>query len=443
MINVVNVIERNDLLLKGITDIPGVCPHLDQLARSPVVFRVSFGLDSLPEEPGVILVRGARQYGKSTWLEAELRRTVEEHGAGSGLYLNGDEIRDAEELAERIRTLASLFAGKAPVRRLFIDEITAVKGWERGLKRVLDAGELRSVLVVTTGSKATDLRRGSERLPGRKGRLGRSSYIFAPLPYAEFERVAGDALGAGCLVAYLLSGGCPAACAEIATGRRIPEHVVTMIRDWMIGECSSTGRDRASLLAVVQTILARGGTPLGQARLAREAGLANNTVAAGYVELLADLLCVSICHAWDASRRVAVRRRPAKYHLTNLLAAVSWGASRMRTTDDFHSLDPGAQGRFAEWLVAQEIFRRRAVGGEEMPEQMLYYQSREREIDFVLDDGTFLEVKRGATSPMEFAWFPRSFPGSRLVVIGREGFEAGPIVGITLERFLRGDDPLS
>jgi hypothetical protein len=40
---------------------------------------------------------------------------------------------------------------------------------------------------------------------------------------------------------------------------------------------------------------------------AREAGLANNTVAAGWIEML-DLLCVGTSGAWDASKRVEVAR---------------------------------------------------------------------------------------------------------------------------------------
>ena len=46
-----------------------------------------------------------------------------------------------------------------------------------------------------------------------------------------------------------------------------------------------------------------GSSPLGQTKLAREAGLANNTVAAGYLEMLADLLSVGILLPWDASCR--------------------------------------------------------------------------------------------------------------------------------------------
>lgn len=248
------------------------------------VFRPDFGLDELPEEPGVLLIRRPRQYGKSTWLEDQLRSTIASAGPGSAFYLNGDQLTDVEALVAAVRELVPWFRKDAPVRRLFIDEITAVDHWEKGLKQLLDAGELRGVLVVTTGSSATDLRRGAERLPGRKGRLARTNYLFTPISFAEFERVCGARFGEQAAVAYLLSGGCPVAAAELARNGRLPEYVIEMVRDWVLGECAASGRARGSLLAVWDVVTVRGGSPIGQALLAREAGLANNTVAAGYLD---------------------------------------------------------------------------------------------------------------------------------------------------------------
>jgi hypothetical protein len=175
----VNVDERSQHLLRGLAGTAGVLPHLDDLQRASTVFRIDFGLRQLPEEPGILLIRGARQYGKSTWLEGQIRNTIDAHGPGTAYCLDGEELGDREALVAAIRSVTPLFGKTAPVRRLFIDEITAVPAWERGLKYLVDAGELRDVLVVTTGSKATNLRRGAERLPGRKGKLERTSYLFA------------------------------------------------------------------------------------------------------------------------------------------------------------------------------------------------------------------------------------------------------------------------
>ena len=90
-----DTIQINKALSLGKIDDHGVLPKLEQLGREPIVFEFNFGLERLPKEPGIILIRGARQYGKSTWLQQKIRDTVKQFGPGSAYYLNGDEIRGA------------------------------------------------------------------------------------------------------------------------------------------------------------------------------------------------------------------------------------------------------------------------------------------------------------------------------------------------------------
>lgn len=428
--------DINKRLSTGAVDERGVLPHLEMLEEEPFIFRMEFGLDELPAEPGMILIRGPRQYGKSTWLEQEIRRTVLDFGPGSAYYLNGDEIKSDQELVEAVLEILPLFNTSAPVRRLFIDEITAVGNWQKGMKRLLDGGELRRVLVVTTGSKAADLRHGSERLPGRKGKLDRSQYLFTSVSYVEFKRVCGAELKQNTLPAYILSGGSPVACGELATRGFIPEYIIEMTRDWIYGEFAAAGRSRSSLLGVMECIHRFGGTPVGQAKLAREAGIANNTIAAGYIELLKDLLCVASAYPWNENKGKPNKRRPCKFHMINLLAAVAWHPSRIRSIDDFHNLSPEEQACLMEWTVAQEVWRRAAVRGDELPEEMAFWRSKTNEIDFVTEQDAYIEVKRGRTNPVEFAWFPKSFPKGILNVINEAVFSTERIKGITLEEFL-------
>lgn len=433
-----NVREINQRLATRLEHLEDVLPHLAHLDEVPFRFRFDFGLGALPAEPGILMVRGPRQYGKSTWLEQQMLETAREFGVGSAFYLNGDLIPDSGALVAAGRELVPLFGARARVKRLFIDEITAVAGWQKGIKILVDSGVLRDVLVVTTGSKAADLRHGSERLPGRKGRLSRTHYVFTPISYREFRRVCRRALGERTLAAYLFTGGSPIACASIARGR-LPEHVVETVKDWIYGECAATGRSRSSLLAVMECLSRYAGTPLGQAKLAREAGLANNTVAAGYVELLADLMSVSPCYAWDAPRAVKLRRKPCKFHFCNTLVALAWHPAGVRSVEEFEGLPGAVKGAWMEWAVAQELWRRAAIGGEEFPEETCYWQSREHELDFVVSSAEFLQVKAGPTTPLEFGWFAQVFPRGRLCVVSQSRYETPHVRGLTHEEFFLGD----
>lgn len=429
--------DMNRALGLGDTESPGVLPKLRDLAAEPYVFAMSFGLSALPSVPGVLFIRGGRQFGKNTWLQQQIAQTIREHGPGSAFFLNGDEVATERDLVEQIRGLLPLFASAAAVRRLFIDEVTAIPHWERGLKVLLDGGELRRVLVVTTGSKAADLRHGGERLPGRKGRLARTDYLFTPVRFSEFVRVCGGAIRREhWLPAHLLAGGSPVACSAIASQGHLPEYVIQMVRDWVYGDFAATGRSRSSLLAVLECLQRFAGTAVGQSKLAREAALANNTVAAGYIDLLKDLLCVAESVPWDAARRRPNRRRPSKYHVINLLAAMAWHPRAIRSVADMVALPPVEQGALWEWGVAQELWRRAAIAGDELPEELHHWQHPQHEIDFVTARGEWLEVKRGASSPMEFGWFVKACPGKRLTVISASRYETDVLRGITMEDFL-------
>jgi predicted AAA+ superfamily ATPase len=430
----INII--NNKLALGEIDLPNMLPHVAKLKKSPYVFKIDFGLKKLPLEPGILMIRGARQYGKSTWLEQEILKTIEQFGAGTVYYLNGENTSDVNALERSIEELIVAFPQNAPVKRIFIDEITANPKWEIALKRLADQGKLDEILVITTGSKATDLRRGSEKLPGRKGKLARTNYLFTPISYREFIKVCGADLQTDALTTYLLSGGSPVACSELAVNNMLPDYVIQLVRDWVEGEIAFSGRTRSSLFNILNTIIRFGGTPIGQAKLAREAGLANNTAAVGYIEILNDLGCIIPTYPWDQHRKLLILRKPCKYHFTNLLAAVAYNPARLRSPNDFLALPNTAQGMWYEWLIAQELARRAAIRGEEILAPLAFWQNKEHEIDFVSPVDGFLEIKRGGCSPIEFSWFTRQFPKQKLTVINSKKFATDSIQGISIEDFL-------
>jgi predicted AAA+ superfamily ATPase len=431
-----NCDELNSLLLLENVDLGGILPRLKLLRKSAYAFDVNFGLRQLPAEPGIILVRGPRQYGKSTWLEQQLRESYLKYGPASSFYLNCDEIAARDVLYQRIEALVGNFRRDTLQKRIFIDEITAIEGWEKALKLAADQGLLQDVLVVTTGSKATDLRRGEERLPGRKGKLARTNYVFTPLSFGEFKSKLREVFAEHTLEAYLVSGGSPPAALELAKNGFLPEYIVSTTQDWVFGEVIRSGRSRHALLAALGQIYKFAAAPAGYTLLAREAGLANNTTAQGYVEVLSDLMVVAPAFAWDESRKLAIYRRPCKFHFINLLAAISFSPQGLRSVGDYLKLPPERQSCWLEWLTAQELFRRSAIAGAEVPELLHYWKGKDHEIDFIQSDFAPLEVKHGKTSAYEFSWVKQVFPGRRLTVVGQAHYQTQAISAQTFAEFL-------
>lgn len=434
-----NVNEINRHLAAGDIDIDALLPHLAEYKTRSLPLPFEFGLKELPKEPGIISVRGPRQYGKSTWLELSIEDSIEEFGKGSAFYLNGDEISTSEELFQKIVELSQSFSKKAKIKRLFIDEITSVTDWEKALKRVVDQRINKDMLVVTTGSKAFDLRRGHERLPGRKGRLAKTEYIFLPCSYRAFYTNVYREFRGDSWKYYLLTGGSPFAANEIYHSENMPEFVRQITRDWILGEVVTSGRNRTMLTNILRTIIKFGCAPVGFAKLARESGLANNTVASGYIEQLADLMCVIPSWQFDNSRQIPILRKPCKFPMINMSAAMAFHPNAPRGVWDFDRLNSKDLGTFMEWMVAQELWRRRILKGAEPSEELMFWKSEDHELDFIDENGDFVEVKSGKASPLDFSWFPKVFPKKRLTVICATPFETDFITGITLHQFLLRD----
>ncbi|MFH1653507.1 MAG: AAA family ATPase [Pseudomonadota bacterium] len=426
----------NRLLSEGNIDREDMWPRIVEMESKAHQFRFEFGLNELPTEPGLIIIRGPRQYGKSTWLDMNLRWSTEEFGKGSSYYLNGDEIGSFDELAEEMINIHSAYSRDAKVKRLFIDEITAIPNWEKAVKRVIDQGMFKDVLIITTGSKASDLRHGSEKLPGRKGKLPKNEYIFLPISYREFKLNSEDVHGDKSWIAYLLTGGSPVACNDICQFERLPEYFIQLVRDWVLGEVVSSGRSRIALTQLLHVIMNYGGSPVGFAKLAREGGLANNTVASGYIEQLSDLL--SLLPSWpiETNKKMILMRKPCKFHFINLAVAIAFHPSALKQVHEFENLSPDLQGTFIEWLVAQELWRNSVLSGQENPEAISFWESKEHEIDFVTPDLKFIEVKKGQAGPLEFSWFSKIFPKDELTVICNTPFTSKQVKGITIEEFL-------
>lgn len=86
----------NGLLARGEIGRDEMWPHIVEMESRAARFRFEFSLDEIPLQPGLITIRGPRQYGKSTWLELKLRGSIREFGRGPAYCLNGDEIATAQ-----------------------------------------------------------------------------------------------------------------------------------------------------------------------------------------------------------------------------------------------------------------------------------------------------------------------------------------------------------
>ncbi|MBM3495790.1 MAG: ATP-binding protein, partial [Armatimonadetes bacterium] len=153
--------------------------------------RVTYGPTSLPGRATAIV--GARRAGKTTFVH-QLRRERLVSGLGREQlpYVNFEDERLADLKAEHLGFLLEEYGRQAPgptgpVMWCF-DEIQTAPGWERFVRRLLDAGDVE---VVVTGSSADLLSR--EIATALRGRAWQVPIY--PFSFAEALQHAGVALG--------------------------------------------------------------------------------------------------------------------------------------------------------------------------------------------------------------------------------------------------------
>lgn len=137
----------------------------------------------------IYALRGPQQVGKTTLLKLMIRDLLSKDiEPRTVFYYSCDAIDDFDDLVEVIRTYRDFSGHVSPERRfLFIDEISSVREWERGIKILSDSGELAKATTVLTDSHSMDLKYSTERLPGRRGE-GEDTVnkLLIPMRFSEY-----------------------------------------------------------------------------------------------------------------------------------------------------------------------------------------------------------------------------------------------------------------
>ncbi|MCJ7740612.1 AAA family ATPase, partial [Candidatus Microgenomates bacterium] len=164
---------------------------LKELGTAKFIYRHPLTWE-FPENSDVVFtLRGPRRIGKTTLLKQIIAGLIRNgHQRQKILYFPCDRIKDFNEIYFLIQNFV-LEARAENDRRLFlfIDEISSVADWQRAVKALADDGFLKNTTAILTGSNALDLKKSSERLPGRTGKWFKSDKTFLPLNFKEFYRL--------------------------------------------------------------------------------------------------------------------------------------------------------------------------------------------------------------------------------------------------------------
>jgi len=100
------------------------------------------------------------------------------------LYFSFDLHREPEALYDVVRRAKALHPDAEGPWYLFLDEVTSVPRWQRGVTVAWDQGLTRDDFLLLTGSSAHDVKYGAEQLPGRRG--SGADFLHLPMSFRDF-----------------------------------------------------------------------------------------------------------------------------------------------------------------------------------------------------------------------------------------------------------------
>ncbi len=396
-----------------------------------------------PEDRDAILtLRGPRQIGKSTSMKLLIRRLLLEFQVPKKhvFYFSLDRIEDFNQLYELIDCyLRNLRPGNQQRLYIFLDEISFVRKWQRGVKALADEGKLKNVTLLLTGSNLIDIYKGAERLPGRRGKISKIDFEQLPMTFAEFINLIEPGIEATDINSlmyhkdlllrrfkeYLITGGFPLAVNSFFSGNNISSYVYQLYLSWIEGDIGRAGKLERNLYQIMSRILAHMCTGVSWYGLSRESGIASHATVQEYIEILERMYVLRSVPFIDLSTKLPMYRKNKKLYFQDPLIFHCFSGKNFGIADNFFTEckrflnDPVSESKLVESVVGMHIFR--------YYRNLFYWQGR-KEIDFVaIKDGelNFFEVKyQEKVSAGEFQWFTTiSSKTDRLNIITKQDFE--------------------
>jgi len=440
-------------------------PHLRHLDQAPFRRTPAVLAALRVDQPNVYTLRGPRQVGKTTLLKQLAVRLVRDDGWDPRrvVYYPLDLIDHPRQIVDLVQRVKAAYpAGREQRWCFLLDEVSSVPDWQRGIKYLRDNTDAVDDSFVLTGSSARDIRRGGERLPGRRGPDTDLDKLLLPLSFSEFVQATrpglrlpsrispaqlltddGHALVQETMLSfdeleralelYAVTGGFPSAVADHLRQGRVSPRVVGDLWDIVAGDVDRWGRQRVEALRVLGRLVRGLGSMTTWQALAVDMGVSGPT-AEGYAELLADAFLVLIVYFRELDGRVAPRKGKKLYTVDPLIlqipAAIEGGPLP-------------AIPQVVENLVGLALFRACETDLAEsfrLPQALCFWRtSRDREIDFLAGprpNQLPVEVKYQNRVTLQDTLTIRNALGRGLVLSRRELVLDGPVPIVPAAVFL-------
>ena len=414
--------------------------------------------DFEPDNTVVYTLRGPRQIGKTTLIKLQIKQMLEDGVPPLHImYYTLDLAKGPEDVVDVIEAYMKYAERRRGKSRcyIFLDEISSVPNWQKGIKWLVDAGYLQNTTVLVTGSHTLDLKNAAERLPGRRGVVSDGhDKALLPMSFSEYISALNPDLGGfiemlmptpeskksvmrnmaenkiddtldqlflrqndlnNLLDEYMMTGGIPKIVSKYAQSNTLADPDYEVYLHVLIGEWGRIHKNTSLLNQFGRRLVLSMGSRISWNRLAKTAGLSGPGIAADYADTLERLFMLTVVYKFDEQDVRMLTTADKKIYFTDpyfFHMFRTWtGASDMLDSSIKFMSDAENRGRMLECVVANHLIRlafdmTTKKSTFDHHDHVFYWtDKRQREVDFVMDDrsGTrmSIEVKSGSITGLK------------------------------------------
>lgn len=395
----------------------------------------------------VYSLRGPRQVGKTTFVKLQIKKKLDEGISPHNIMYYAFDVDTAPK--DLVNIIKDYLDNTKRLRKnnrcfIFLDEISAIKDWQRGIKRLWDQDRLKNCTVIATGSNTIDIKMSSEKLPGRRGISNDMlDKIMLPMKFSEFvtamDKDMKDLLEDKNLIKaftrhailkkildqdldlsieqlqshvpalnrylkdYLLTGGTPMVVNEYLSSGYVGESTFKIYLDAVLGELQSLNRNPNTFKQMAHNVIKTIGNTSSWRSLQKNTDIGSPDTISSYIDTLQNMFILSVFYQYSIESKRGLLQKDKKiyfhdpfyFHVLN--GWIGGNQSSFDTAIRYLDNDQN-QGTLVEGVVANHLIQLAfnispKKQNFEYSDLLFYWKyNKDKEVDFVYNNGTDLEI---------------------------------------------------
>ncbi len=395
----------------------------------------------------VYTIRGPRQVGKTTLIKLQIREFIKRVGISPHniFYYALDLAESKQDVVDAVEKYLKMTSRQRKNKRnyIFLDEASSIENWQKGIKSLADIGKLKNCTVLATGSQALNIKKESERLPGRKGLTSEAhDKILLPMKFAEFVEIMDPEIKKlsrdlqllpsiqrrkvfnrlvnlqiddtleklhnyqnelnELLHEYLLTGGTPKIVDEKIKNGFIDEPLYADYLDGFLGDWSLEGKDPTLLKQMIGEIIKSVGSLSSWNNISRDADIGSTHTVIDYVHTLQRLFAITVFFRYGHDKKIPMIKDQKKIHFVDpfyfhLFRGWLSTKNSFELSEQFLE-DNKNESQLVEGVIGDHLIRwafaisKKKQTFEPVSHVFYWRNDKKKEVDFILYDGDKLQL---------------------------------------------------